>query len=122
MSQLTEQQRSSGDVLRKGLLAVRRIERDGRYLVEASGELDVSNVEVFDEAIVEAEATDAREIVVDLSELAFMDSSGLRAILQAHARSQADSNRLRLVRGPRRVQRVFELTGMESRLPFIAPS
>ena len=66
----------------------------------------------------EAEATDAHAIVVDLSELTFMDSTGLQLLLKAYARSQADSNRLSLVRGPERVQRVFQMTGTERLLPF----
>jgi len=113
------QREDDASVVRKGLLAVRTAGRDSGLVVAAVGDLDASTVEVLDEAIRQAEGADAQEIVVDLSGLTFMDSSGLRAILQAHARSQADSNRLRLVRGPRRVQRVFELTGMDSRLPFI---
>ena len=48
-----------------------------------------------------------------------MDSTGLHLLLAAHARSQADSDRMRFVRGPRAVHRVFELTGTESELPFI---
>ena len=59
------------------------------------------------------------DVVIDLSGVGFIDSSGLHMILKAHARSDADSNRLRIRRGPRRVQRVFELTGTDSRLPFI---
>jgi anti-anti-sigma factor len=47
-----------------------------------------------------------------------MDTTGVRLIIQADARSRADSNRLALLRGPRAVQRVFELTGLLDRLPF----
>jgi stage II sporulation protein AA (anti-sigma F factor antagonist) len=104
---------------RKGLLEVRLNESDGRYVVTALGELDGSNVELLGEAISDAEDSRAELIIVDLSRLTFMDSSGLHLILEAHARSQADSDRMRFVRGPRSVQRVFELTGVESELPFI---
>ena len=94
------------------------VERDRRCTIAAKGELDRSTVDLLNQAILEAEATTAREIVVDLSPLEFMDSSGLRLILMAHARSQADSNRLSLVRGRGQVQRVFQLTGTERLLPF----
>ncbi len=66
-----------------------------------------------------AEATDAKRIVLDLSGLNFMDSRGLGALLEAQARSRRDSNRLRIVRGPRRIQRVFELTNTQELLPFL---
>jgi stage II sporulation protein AA (anti-sigma F factor antagonist) len=109
------------DQLREGcgLLEIHVARHDGRYVIAPLGELDLSTVAAFDRAVHEGEATDARRIVVDLSAVTFMDSSGLKALLEAHARSQADSNRLRLVRGPRRVQRVFELTGSEAELPFL---
>jgi anti-anti-sigma factor len=119
VDQRDDQHDSAGRVIRKGVFAASVSESAGRCVVALSGDLDASTVDALDEALGYAEASAAEEIVVDLSQLAFMDSSGLRLILAAHARSQADSDRMRLVRGPRRVQRVFELTGMESRLPFV---
>lgn len=78
----------------------------------------MSTVDRLRSAVIAAEASDAERIVIDLSGLTFMDSSGLKLLLQAYARSQADSDRLRIIRGPRRVQRVFELSGTETALPF----
>ena len=113
-------QRSDGEVIRKGLLSVRTIKDADRYVVAPAGDLDRTTAEFLDEQLAKAEASAARQVILDLSELTFMDSTGLRLILAADARSRADSNRLRLVRGPRQVQRVFELTGMTD-LPFIDP-
>ena len=48
-----------------------------------------------------------------------MDLTGLRVLLAASGRSWANSNRLRVVRGPRTIQRVFEVTGTDAVLPFI---
>ncbi len=103
----------------RGLLEIHVASHDGRYVVAPIGDLDMSTVEAFERAVSEAEASDARRIVLDLSAVTFMDSSGLKVLLEAHARSQADSDRLRIVRGPRRVQRVFELTGADAALPFL---
>jgi len=64
------------------------------------------------------EATDARSIILDLSGLTFIDSSGVRLMLKAHARSRADSDRLTLLRGSAGVQRVLDLTGVSDLLPF----
>ncbi len=58
-------------------------------------------------------------IVVDLSGLTFMDSTGIRVLIMANARSRDDGNRLALLRGPAAVQRVFELSGVDSLLPFV---
>ena len=102
-----------------GLLSVAVTRDDHRQAITPTGDLDMSTAEKLDDAVRAAEATDAKRIVVDLSEVTFMDSSGLKLLLEANARSQANSNRLRLIRGPRRVQRVFELTKTEEKLPFL---
>jgi anti-sigma B factor antagonist len=101
------------------LLNVQTTRYADRYVVAAAGEVDASTAEALDGELRRAEASDAQRIVLDLSGVTFLDSTGLRLLLQAQSRSQADSNRLRLVRGPRRVQRVFELTNTEQLLPFL---
>lgn len=88
-------------------------------MIAPVGDLDLSSAATLDAEVRAAEGTDVDRIVVDLSGVTFMDSTGLRLLLQAEARSRADSSRLRLVRGSRRVQRVFELTNTEDMLPFI---
>ncbi len=108
-----------GRVVRKALLEVRITSDADRYVVAPSGELDSSTADLLEAELDAVEWTGAHEVIVDLSGLSFMDSTGLRLVLITEARSRADSNRLRLVRGPRAVQRVFELAGIESRLPFI---
>lgn len=71
-----------------------------------------------DSALIAAEAGDAELILLDLADLEFMDSSGLRTVLEAHGRSKEDRDRLRLLRGPPQVQRIFELTATARILPF----
>jgi anti-sigma B factor antagonist len=56
-------------------------------------------------------------VVVDLSQLHFLDSSGMRALLRLQSRI-GDRARLELVPGPPAVQRVFELVGLTAVLPF----
>jgi hypothetical protein len=48
-----------------------------------------------------------------------MDTSGLRYVLEIVDRAERDSFALRIVRGPTPVQRVFEVSGLEPRLPFV---
>lgn len=119
---MTDRQQQDPDecrVVREGLLSVHTLDGD-RCVVSPSGELDRSTVELLEQELAKAEASGASEIVLDLSKLTFMDSGGLKLVLEAEVRSRGDSNRrLSLVRGPPRVQRVFELAGLESRLPFI---
>lgn len=96
-----------------------RSERDGDvHVVQLIGELDMTTAQSFEDELKRVEATDAAEIVVDLTGLKFISSDGLKAFIHASARSRHGENRLRLVRGPEAVQRTFETSGLVSRLPF----
>ena len=95
-------------------------ERDGDgHMICVFGELDVATAGALEAELQRVEATDARPIVVDLSGLTFMDSTGIRLLVAADARARADSDRLRLRRGPHAVQRVVELSGLDDVLPFV---
>jgi len=83
------------------------------------GELDIATAEGVEEELSRVEETDAPEIVIDLSGLTVLDSSGVRLLLNAQARAQRfGSGRLSLRRGSEGVQRVLELSGVEEMLPF----
>jgi anti-anti-sigma factor len=101
-----------------GLLTVRS-EREGDvHTISLSGELDLATVDELERELERVEATDAASIVLDLSQLSFMDSTGVRLLVSAHARSRADSHRLTMLRGGRAVQRVLKLSGIDTLLPF----
>lgn len=101
-----------------GRLAIRSERRGSVHVIAVSGELDVAAYGALEHELRRAEATDAEQITLDLSGLDFIDSNGLRVIIAAHARSLADGDRLRLLRGPAHVQRIFEITATSDRLPF----
>ena len=96
------------------------IDREGPRL-SLTGELDLDTVPELEAAVAAARAEGADEVVVDLSGLGFMDSSGLRCLVQADDRATAEGWRLILVRGPDPVHRVFEITRMDQRLTFAHP-
>jgi anti-sigma B factor antagonist len=83
------------------------------------GELDIATADSVKAALEGTQAASPRILVIDLRELAFMDSTGLQVVLQAARRAETHGGRLVLVRGPRPVQRVFELAQLESRLAFV---
>jgi anti-anti-sigma factor len=96
-----------------------RSERDGHaHVVRLIGELDMESTRAFDDELRRVEATDARQIIVDLSALKSIGYDGLKAFIQANARSRGGANRLKLLRGSDHVQETFETTGLVSRLPF----
>ena len=59
-------------------------------------------------------------VALDLREVSFLDSSGLRLMLRLHKDLGEAGRRLVLVQGPRRVARVFELTGAEDQFEIVA--
>ncbi len=101
-----------------GQLTVRSARRGDVHTIALSGELDLSNAADVERELQQAEATDARTILVDLSELRFMDSTGIRLLIAADARSRADSCRLSLTRPPAAVARVLCIAGVDELLPF----
>ena len=105
--------------VRPGTLQV-RAELDADALIALSGELDLGTVPQLEAELEKAEASSpAGTLVLDLRELSFMDSSGLRVILMAAERAKGTGRRFTLVRGPETVNRVFEVTGTDEHLEIV---
>jgi anti-sigma B factor antagonist len=81
-----------------------------RVAVVPEGELDAAAIEPLESEVRELRAAGFDHIVIDLRRLSFIDSSGLRVLLSLRNDSLRDGHRLTLLRGPRTVQRLFELT------------
>jgi anti-sigma B factor antagonist len=93
---------------------------DGVAVVALRGELDIATTPELEDALSAAEdAPGVQGIVIDLSGLAFMDSSGLRAVAMADRRLRGRRLRFALLRGGEPVHRVFEITRMTERLPWV---
>jgi len=92
---------------------------DERALVRLIGELDVAAAPRAEHAIAHAERFRPARLELDLSELAFMDSTGLRLMITARERALQAPRRLVLRRGPYAVQRVFELTALDRLFEFV---
>ena len=108
-----------GELIRGSHRLAIRSQRNGRvHVVQLIGELDMSSAKEFEDELKRVEATDAQEIIVDLSGLTFIGSDGLKVLIHANARSRDGGNRLMLVRGSDEVQSTFEMSGLLSRLPF----
>ena len=88
-------------------------------VVSLSGELDIASAPEFEQAIAEATAEPGAELVLDLRELTFMDSTGLRALAQTNARAGEAGFALSIVRGPRQIERVLEISGLAELLPLV---
>jgi anti-anti-sigma factor len=98
-----------------GLLRI-AVERTGTTVrVAADGEVDISTVERLREATNRQLAADGEIIVVDLTDVSFIDSSGLHAVLDAASR---DPQRLRVIPGAVALT-LFTITGVADRLPLV---
>ncbi|MEA2222627.1 MAG: anti-sigma factor antagonist [Solirubrobacteraceae bacterium] len=117
---VTEQHEPSPaeQVIELGVLTLRSRRKGGAHTIALSGELDLATADDVQRELERVEATDAASIVLDLSDLMFMDSTGVRLLMTASARSRGDANRLTLLRGGPAVQRVLELSGVDALLPF----
>jgi anti-sigma B factor antagonist len=82
------------------------------------GELDLATAPEL-AARAEQICAEGRELVFDLSELAFIDSTGLLTILKTRELCAERRCGFFLTPGPPAVQRLFELTGLLERLPFL---
>lgn len=100
-----------------------RAEQDGHVgRLTLEGEFDLLGLDPARTALGELLAGDATAIAIDLSGLSFIDSSGLRFMMEAHRSCVERGRDLRLIPGGPDVQRVFSLTGLDAVLPFGAAS
>jgi anti-sigma B factor antagonist len=92
---------------------------DDAVQIVLAGELDIATHGDADAALRDAQASGVKTIVLDLRRLNFMDSTGLRLLVQADLRARESGQRLAIVRGPDAVHRVLEITGLEAKLDLI---
>ncbi len=109
-------QPSSGATM--GSLRIRTKVEGERHTVALAGELDVASAQVLEEALTEACASGAREIVLDLGGVEFMDSMGLKTILHGKGLCEAHQCAYSLTPAQRPVERVFEATGVRRWVSF----
>jgi anti-anti-sigma factor len=95
--------------------------RGSTHYVAPSGELDIATVQLLEGALLAVEQTDVEMIVLDLSSLAFIDSNGLRLVLDLNDRCGGAADRLRVIAGSPAVERLLDIVGLRERLPLIAP-
>jgi anti-anti-sigma factor len=97
-----------------------RVVRNGSSRhVTPCGELDIATTPELEQALADATADAVAEIVLDLRELTFMDSTGLRALAQANARADECGISLSIIRGRRQIERVLEISGLGALLPLV---
>lgn len=87
--------------------------------IALNGEWDLAQQPATREAIRHALDAEPECIVLDLSRLSFIDSTGLHATIELHQRCAQHAIRLVIIPGPRTVQRPFEICQLTEILPFL---
>ncbi|WP_456551153.1 STAS domain-containing protein [Blastococcus sp. SYSU D00813] len=80
--------------------------------VAVTGEVDCSTAPRLTSCIDSLLAAAPRELVVDLTEVTFLDSAGLHALVTAHARAERTGTRLRVLVATRAALRPIQVTGL----------
>jgi anti-anti-sigma factor len=97
-------------LVQSGHITIQVHTEDDLYLIALVGELDLSTTEALNAELSRAEESSAGRIVLDLSGVEFIDSSGLELLVIAKRRSDADADRLRIRPGRGQVARLLALT------------
>jgi anti-sigma B factor antagonist len=93
----------------------------GKVLLRPHGEVDIASAPLLESSLRELRETGFDHVLVDLREVTFMDSTGLRMILGWDDVARRDGIDFELVPGPPAVQRLFSITGVRERLRFVEP-
>lgn len=89
-------------------------------IISFHGEFDFAEMGTAQEEICAAEAREPAILLLDLTDLEFMDSSAVRVILQADGRAREQARRLVLVTGNGPPLRVLSILGLTDRLDVAA--
>jgi anti-sigma B factor antagonist len=89
-----------------------------RYVITVSGEVDLATSPDLDAAIIAALDSGAGSLVIDLTDVSFMDSSGLGVIVRGLKRCREADKDLDLVITNERVLKVFGITGLDQVIPI----
>ena len=87
--------------------------RPAMVVLEVRGEIDTVTAPRVEAALTEVQSGEDAALVVDLSRVTFLASSGLVVLIGAAHRAQARGSRIRLVAATRAVRRPLEITGSD---------
>jgi anti-anti-sigma factor len=92
---------------------------DAGSVIAVRGDMDVASIEPLDAALEQALAGAPPRVTVDLRGVGFVDSSGLRFLLRANARSRNEGWTLEIYRPGETAIKALAVTGVLELLPFV---
>ena len=92
--------------------------REGTTFVRLTGELDMATAPALQEALHAAQHAETSHVIVDLRQLTFLDSFGLRILAAADIAGRDGHVKVSFISGSDSVHRVFEITEMGKRVDW----
>ena len=111
---MSSEQRDIAD----GTLVVRTAKEGKRQVISLRGELDLANAGTAEAALETALAENASQVVVDMRELEFIDSTGIALLVAALTNNESEERVCFIPSSAPAVTRVLDLTGLTERLPL----
>ncbi len=89
---------------------------DGGCRITVHGDIDLDTAPRLTEAIDDARSRGRLHIAVDMNAVTFIDSIGLRALIEAHERALASAGSVRIIEASTVVLRILDITGFTEQL------
>ena len=89
-------------------------------MLSLRGELDLASAPLLQREVEGSAVAEAAIVVLDLQELEFIDSTGLRVLLSAYERSREHGQEFAITPGSQQVQRLLSITRVDEHLRVIA--
>jgi anti-sigma B factor antagonist len=92
-------------------------DRANACVVTVTGELDLSTIPLLEKDLL-GEAGSDEDVIVDLTGVSFIDSSGIALLIEAFRAGRGSTRLLTVVAAESQVDRVFQLAGIDRVLPL----
>lgn len=93
---------------------------DGRTVLEIAGEIDVYSAARLRARLVELAQAGRHRLIIDMTSVTFMDSSGLGVLVGAMKRARANSGEVCIVGAAERILQTLRITGLTRVFPIYA--
>ena len=99
------------------------LQQDGdSATIVVTGDVDLATIRPLVQARENALAQHPSRLLIDLRGVRFIDSSGLKFLIETYRTARRDGWTLQLLRPPDSAMRAFAVTGVEKHLPFVEPA